>query len=373
MFNLCFRKEQVLFFFLISFPLWGVAQQSNISIPIDAFHDGIHHWNLDHATRNYPRYESSQIKEIADNLVAYQNKDGGWPKNLDWLAVLNTDSVKASLSDHYKKSTLDNRNTYSQIEYLAQAYSYTGTENYKLAAVNGINYILSLQRSNGGWRGWDVDAITFNDDVMTGVLNLLLDIVEGKSYFKWVDDVLYNRALNAFDKGVDLILRCQVVAGGMKTAWAQQHDHLTLLPVKARTFELPGITANESSSVVLLLMRIKHPSKKIIESIKCAVNWLEKSKIQGMKVEKVPLPEDQIINHEYPYDNVVVKDKSAGPLWARFYEIDTNRPFMCTRQGQKVYKLSDVNPERRTGYAWYGIWPQKVLEAYPKWLKTINE
>ena len=30
------------------------------------------------------------------------------------------------------------------------------------------------EKKNGGWRGWDVDAITFNDEVTTGVLRLLL-------------------------------------------------------------------------------------------------------------------------------------------------------------------------------------------------------
>ena len=76
----------------------------------------------------------------------------------------------------------------------------------------------------------------------------------------------------------------------------------------------------------------------------------------------------QIINHEYPYDLVVVKDLKAEPIWARFYEVTNNKPFMCTRSGKKVWRLADVDPERRTGYDWYGYWPKKVFEAYAKFI-----
>ena len=93
--------------------------------PLDAFKDGIHHWNLEHKERNYVRYEPPQYREIADNFIAYQNEDGGWPKNIDWLGVLNTDSVYAALKESYKRSTLDNRNTFPQIEYLADVYCLT--------------------------------------------------------------------------------------------------------------------------------------------------------------------------------------------------------------------------------------------------------
>lgn len=67
-----------------------------------------------------------------------------------------------------------------------------------------------------------------------------------------------------------------------------------------------------------------------------------------------------------------VTDPTAKPT-ARYCELADNKPFMCTRAGQKVSKLEDVNVERRTGYAWYGYWPESVLEAYPKWKATITK
>lgn len=352
----------------------GVYTYGQTTAPsLDAFSDAIHHWNIEHKERNYARYEPSRFREIADNFIAYQNEDGGWPKNIDWLAVLNTDSVYEALKDSYKESTLDNRNTFPQIEYLADVYRLTNAPKYREAAMKGLNYLLDTQKTNGGWRGWDVDAITFNDDVTTGALELFRNIVQGDESFIWLDEITRQRITNGYARGLQMILDCQIVQNGVKTAWAQQHDNETLVPVKARTYELPGITANESCDVILFLMGINNPAPEIIEAVQAAINWLSKVEISGIRVKRVPLPEDQIINHEYPYDNVVVEDPDAQPIWARYYEVDDNTPFMCTRAGVKVWKLSDVNAERRTGYAWYGYWPDRVFAAYPDWLKRIGQ
>ena len=334
--------------------------------------DGIHHWNLEHPDRTYARYTPEQYKEIADNFVAYQNEDGGWPKNIDWLAILPTDSVYQALNDRYKRSTLDNRNTYSQIDYLAQVYTKTKESRYKEAVIKGLNYLLKTQKKNGGWRGWDVDAITYNDEVTTGALELLLRINEGDIHYTWLDDAMKKRIYQALQKGIDIVLRTQYVQNGVKTTWGQQHDNKTLLPVQARTFELPSLVSTESCSVLKFLMEIPHPSAQVIEAVKAGVAWLEKSAIQGIRVEKVEIKPDQIINAEYPYDLKVVKDKNAPRIWARFYELDTNRPFMARRDGTKVYQLSEVDPERRTGYDWYTYIPETLLQHYPQWLATVE-
>ena len=71
-----------------------------------------------------------------------------------------------------------------------------------------------------------------------------------------------------------------------------------------------------------------------------------------------------------PIDRVVVSDPSAGPLWARFYEIGTNRPMFVGRDGIVHDHLADIERERRLGYAWLGDWPRKLLdEDYPEWRK----
>ena len=69
-----------------------------------------------------------------------------------------------------------------------------------------------------------------------------------------------------------------------------------------------------------------------------------------------------------PTDRIVVADPSAGPLWARFFEIGTNRPMFVGRDGIVHDHLADVEQERRLGYAWLGDWPKKLLDGeYPEW------
>lgn len=49
------------------------------------------------------------------------------------------------------------------------------------------------------------------------------------------------------------------------------------------------------------------------------------------------------------YDKVVVKDPSAPSLWARFYEIGTNKPIFCSRDGKPRETLAEISYERRNG------------------------
>lgn len=336
---------------------------------IAGFLDGIHHWNLLHEVRDYERIDTSDYRAIADNLLAYQNLDGGWMKNIDWLAVLNVDSVVAALDDHYRQSTLDNRNTFPQIEYLAQVYGLTHDERYKYGAVNGLRYLLDTQKRNGGWRGWDVDAITMNDEVTPGSLHLFQRIIDGDPIYSWLDDKTLQRIKEGYERGLQMILKCQVRQDGVLTAWAQQYDNETLEPCGARTFELPGLTANESCPVIELLMDVRNPSDEIKTAVCSAVTWLKQVAIEGLRIEEVPLPKEKQFNHEYPFDRVTVADTAAPRIWARFYELADNTPFFCCRSGQKVASLAEVNGERRTGYDWYGYWPERVLSRFETWKK----
>jgi len=333
------------------------------------FEDCIHHWNLLHENKNYSRYTVSEYMAIADNIVDYQNNDGGWPKNIDWLAKINSDSLKTTLSDRERESTLDNNNTFPQIEYLSEVAFITKIEKYQISAQKGINYILQKQNESGGWRGWDTDAITFNDQIMTGVMTLFFDIDQNKKIYSWLNEDQKSEIKAALDKAISVTLKCQIVVNGEKTAWCQQHDHKTLKPIKARSFELPSITARESCDVLEFLMKIENPDDSIKAAINSGIKWLMKSALKGIRIEKIKLEPDKVINKEYPYDLAVVHDSTAKPIWARFYDIQSNTPFMCRRDGTKVYNLSEVDPERRTGYSWYGYWPEETFKKYSEWLK----
>src|SRR5207249_3915806 len=73
-----------------------------------------------------------------------------------------------------------------------------------------------------------------------------------------------------------------------------------------------------------------------------------------------------------PSDRVVVEDRNAPPLWARFYEIDTNRPIFSGRDSIIKYSVAAIESERRNGYRWYTEAPAKLLNRdYPAWLKRV--
>lgn len=342
-------------------------------IDVSKFDDSIRHWMNEPGRRfPYQRFDRSQFVGIADNLLRLQNLDGGWPKNVDWLGKLDRDLVFSKLTDLEKSSTCDNRNTYSQIEYLAKVYARTGMEKYRNGAGKGIEFLLASQNASGGWRGADVDAITFNDDLMTGIMNLLMDIVKREEHFTWVSGTDRMRVRSALDQAVSVTLKCQIVVDGRKTGWCQQHDHRSLKPIRARSYELPSITAMETSGVIEFLLRLENPEPAVVTAIQAAVDWLKRSEIPGIRLKRLEIDSIQELSEAFKrYEVVGVSDQNAPPIWARYYEIESNRPFFCNRDGIKVYSLAEVGRERRIGYQWYGYWPQSILkEKYPQWLKS---
>lgn len=351
--------------------LLATAAASSQEVPAARFADAVNHFRMTHDKGSYERYRADEFRQIADNIVAYQNADGGWPKNIDMLAKLDPDSVRRTIDAKHLRSTLDNSNVYTQAEYLSNVWTLTQDTTYSRSARRAFEYILATQYPNGGWRGWDVDAVTFNDGVMEGVLDTWLDVLEGNPIYAWVDDDLRARIRSSFDRGIETVLKCQYVQHGVRTVWPQQCDHETLQPCQARSYEFPSLSAGESAGIVMLLMRIEHPSAEIVEAVKAAVAWFERSKIMGKKIITVAVPEGLREDPKIKKDRLLVDDPEADPIWARFYELDTNRPFMSTRAGKIVYNLSEVPAERRTGYAWYGGWGNKVLKRYPKWLRKV--
>ncbi len=175
-----------------------------------------------------------------------------------------------------------------------------------------------------------------------------------------------------FDKGIDCILKCQIIENDKPTVWCQQHDNIDFHPQHARTFELPSKCGEESTGIVLLLMDIDKPKKEIINSIKDAVDWFKNSEIHGIKVKRIEAPIIVFKYRKSHTDKIVVKDSTAPAIWARFYSLKDNKPFFTDRNSVPVDSLSKVGRERRDGYSWYTYEPQKVLDAYSKWLRRVE-
>jgi PelA/Pel-15E family pectate lyase len=347
----------------------SVYCSGNESIELSGFGDIVKHWNDKYGRdRQDETWSPDQTIDIADNLLTYQVKDGGWPKSYNPLLNVPETELRTLLGKSLQHSTLDNRTTWPHIIYLAKVYTASGEERFKAGAERGLDYIFREQRSTGGWRGADIDAVTYNDDVMFGVMRLLRDIRRMAPCFDWLDDARRTKAEAALDRAIDVTLKCQIVVNGVKTAWCQQHSHRTFEPVKARSYELPSICPVESTGIVRFLMQIDAPPPRIVEAIEAAVLWIDQSKISGIRVKDIKTAPVRFEFHSTSRDRIVVDDSRAPPIWTRYYEIDTNRPFFCNRDGIKVYALAEVHREQRTGYNWYSDVPRQLLEIdYPAW------
>lgn len=282
---------------------------------------------------------SGETASITD-ILKYQQADGGWKKDY------------STTSGEWSKSTIDNKATYTEIRRLAAEYQKTNNTQYSAAAIRGINFLLNMQYTNGGWpqiynsSGYH-KHITFNDNAMINVMILLDDVANKRGDFSFVDSTLAGRASAAVSKGVSLILQIQVSANGKLTVWGQQHDSTTLKPAGARSYEVPSLSAQESVNIVKFL-KTRASTTAIANSIKAAEDWLRAVKITGIKVVKTT------------DDVVVVSDPNAPAIWARFYEINTNKPIFVGRDGIVKYKLSDIEQERRVNYSWYGNWANSL-------------
>jgi PelA/Pel-15E family pectate lyase len=149
------------------------------------------------------------------------------------------------------------------------------------------------------------------------------------------------------------------------TVWCAQHDEVDLRARPARTFELASLSGSESVRIVRLLMSLEKPSSKVVQAIDAAILWFDRAKLRGIRQEyaddsKAPGGRNKI----------VVEDAAAPPLWARFYDLTTERPIFVDRDGVPRDRLADIGYERRNGYGWLGTWPEDLLETeYPAWCR----
>ena len=354
-----------------------------LTIDTSIFLDASHHWydlyekdRVIQPKANQPRYKATELSAVADNILLYQKNNGGWAKNYDMLAILTAEQKDTLIKDKsVLNTTFDNRTTYSHVEALAKVYYVTKDEKYKAGALKGLDYIISAQYANGGWPQYFPlennysRCITYNDDVFSGIMWLLKDIMDHKPQYAFIDDGYQGKIKTAYDKGLQCILKTQINDKGKPTAWCQQYNEVTLEPAWARKFEPPSICNGESVEVVMFLMSIDNPSHEIVNAVQDAVVWFKQSEIMETRVKVIPAPDLQTPYRISKTDRVVVHDSTAPPIWTRFYELVTHRPVFCNRDSKVVYSLAEVARERRDGYGWYTYAPQKILNMYPAWQK----
>lgn len=320
-------------------------------------------------------YGTPQSLNVAANVLMLQHENGGWPKNIRFYGeTLTADQItkyKTTYADA-EETTIDNGGTYAEMLFVAKMYRATKEEKYKTAFLKGLNFMHSLQYPNGGFKQFARDKgyythITYNDNAMMGVMQMMNAVASGHPLFAGITAKCeMDKAKESFHKGIDCILKSQYIQNGKKTVWCAQHDEKTLLPTKARAYELPSLSGSESVGLVMLLMDLPNPSKEVKEAVEGAIAWFEATRIRDYRVE-------EFTNAEGKKDRRWVKSNQGPDVWGRFNELDTNKHFVCDRDGIIKYDLSEIGYERRNGYGWYTDAPNKAIEKYEKWKKTLKK
>ncbi|QDU89204.1 Pectic acid lyase [Pirellulimonas nuda] len=299
-------------------------------------------------------FQSDDGRQTLEHILSWQTEQGDWPKNTDTTR-------KAFSGDRAKlRGTFDNGATSGELRLLARAFRATGDQRYEKAFLTGFDHILRAQYPNGGWPQYYPLSkqyhrhITFNDGSMIRIMEFLRDATTAED-FAFLDEGRRAAAEKALERGVDCIVKCQVVVDGRPTVWCAQHDEVSLAATSARSYELASLSGAESAGVLIFLMNLDQPSPDVVRAVNSGVAWFDGAKIEGYRYVRSG------------GERKLQEDPSAGPLWARFYEIKSNRPFFCDRDGVVKYQIEQIGAERRNGYAWYGNWGEKVAKAYSKW------
>ncbi|MDR3456639.1 MAG: pectate lyase [Verrucomicrobiae bacterium] len=328
-------------------------------------------------------YGSPEARRIADCVVSFQTPAGGWSKHTDFTKhprqpgelfagdnnshFLITNDFDRPADVHWNYvGTFDNDATITELRFLAKVIAAGGTNTAPLqnAFARGIHYIFAAQYPNGGWpqvwplQGGYHDAITFNDDAMLNVIQLLRDVAGGQREFAFVPPELRAQADASWQRGLDCILAAQIQVNGRRTVWCQQHDALTLQPASARNYEMPAATSSESGTIVLFLMLLPNPDSNVVAAVHGAAAWFQKTEIMGKAFRVVGTESRKLVDAP-----------GSGPIWARYYDVQTEEPIFGDRDLMIHDDVNDLSRERRKGYGWFKDTGKRVLEHYKKWSK----
>jgi len=325
-------------------------------------------------------YAGPVARQTADTIVSFQTPAGGWGKNVDRSGPPRQRGQAYVPEEHLPPSaesdiqadpawryvgTIDNNATTSELRFLARVQAaLPGHEGdpYRAALAKGVRYLLTAQFPNGGWpqvfplQGGYHDALTFNDDALADVVALLTEVRARRGDYAALAPGLAAEAGAAVDRALAVIMKTQVVIGGTRTIWGQQHDALTLQPAGARNFEPASLSSYESARLLVLLMQHGGRSPAVQSAVRDGVAWLRAHAIYGQEWTAAGADGRRLVARP-----------GAGPIWARYYDLRSMQPVFGDRDRRILDDVNAVSLERRNGYSWFGTQPQKALDRYARW------
>ena len=254
----------------------------------------------------------SAAYEAGKALAWGQRAEGGWDHLVD---VSHFYAHSKNIARKSGNCTFDDNITQGVLSYLMDLDQFIDeswlTETIEL----GLKFMQTSQAANGAWPQWYPsigsyhDYWTFNDDALSNSIRVMM---KAHSQYKKPE------YLESVKRAGDFVIMSQIEAP--QAGWAQQYDH-NLNPGWARRFEPPGVCSSVTGSTIKLLADIYLYTKdeKYLNPIPAAIKWLEDSKLE---------------------DN----------LWARIYELKTNKPIYGQHDRIVHYRAS----EGRTDYNFLG-------------------
>lgn len=335
-------------------------------------------WATIEPTFSQDFYKTKEARRIGENLIYYQLKNGGWPKNIrmqNRLCKFDKHYFKHSykIDKYFFKekynlwtATIDNDATTTEIDYLSKLYNVTKDEKYKASVLKGLDYILKTQYPNGGFPQ-NIQAeitkyqreITFNDNATINIMKLFKKIIDDDKQYEFIDSHTKERIKHAYDLALNCILTVQLSSG----MWGAQYDREKLIPCYGRSFEPPSIDSRESASIVMFLMSIENPSIEIVEAIEKSVNWYKANSIKNKELKIVYKKNKPIL--------ALVDCNNCDLMWARLYDIEKGIPIYGDDNFIIRYNLSELSQKRMFGYEWYVYSGNIVLAEYKNWQKKI--
>ena len=272
---------------------------------------------------------------VADALIWGQLETGGWDYVVDFLGEDRWRYRHEGAVDQEGSDTcvFDDNVSQEAIRLLMAVDGVLGRDPYHDAVLYALEFMMESQFENGAWPqkypltgsypDYYQEYYTFNDRVINDCISVMME-----AYQRYGDE----RYLRSAEMGGSFIIISQIEEpqGG----WAQQYLW-NLTPAWARAFEPPAVcSAVTGRNIITLLdLYLYTGNETYLTPIPSAIDWLNRSTI-------------------------------GEELWARFYELGTNRPIYGDRDGQIHYELSEISEERRRGYSWNGSYGRSAMNMY---------
>lgn len=310
-------------------------------------------------------------KEAAQSLMWCQLSSGGWDSHFDYNRLIasrfhyrrDIDGGDMKPGKRRFTSTLDDDKTQAALLFLlemANTPAYEKDSAMRHALDFGFDGLLAAQAPNGGWpqrftgaadpklpvmkarlpKTWSrifpaidyTPFYTLNDNNMLNTIRLLL-----RAYELEQDE----RFLKAAKQAGNFLLLAQLPEP--QPVWAQQYN-FAMEPAWARKFEPPSLCSLESLGAMnaLLDLWMVTGEDKYRKPLSAALKWFDRSSLEG-----------------------------KGNRWARFYEMESNKPLYCKAETYEVtYDDSDL--PSHYGFI-FGDYLQEKLTKFRKKLALNRE